>query len=101
MSKTSMIYRNLKRKSMINKFMDKRLELKKRINDPNLGFAEKIVLIQKLNSMPRNSSPVRYRKRCQLTGRGRGVYSDFGICRHKIREFAMLGYLPFVEVASW
>ena len=101
MSKKSMVYRNLKRKNMMDKYHAKRVDLKKKIKDTSIDMSEKILLIKKLNSMPRNSSSVRYRKRCQLTGRGRGVYGDFGICRHKIREFAIYGYLPGVKVASW
>lgn len=101
MSKTSMIYRNLDRLRLSKKFEIRRKELKKMIRNPELGWKEKIAAVNALNDLPKKSIKVRYRKRCALTGRPRGVYSAFGICRNKIRDLAVLGYLPGVEQASW
>ena len=55
----------------------------------------------KLNDLPRNSSSIRYRNRCKLTGRTRGVYRKFGLSRIKIRELSMSGDLPGVVKSSW
>ncbi|QEK38234.1 30S ribosomal protein S14 [Candidatus Cytomitobacter indipagum] len=101
MSKTSMIYRNLERLRLSKKYEAKRKELKKLIKDPNLDWKEKMEAMNKLNDLPRKSIGIRYRRRCALTGRPRGVHREFGICRNKIRELAVLGYLPGVEQASW
>jgi small subunit ribosomal protein S14 len=56
---------------------------------------------QKLQTLPRNASESRLRNRCQLTGRPRGVFRKFGLCRNKIREIAMRGEIPGVVKASW
>ncbi len=101
MSKKSMYSRNAKRLELGLKFLEQRKELKKQIKDPNLAWPEKTEAIKKLNSLPRKSILIRYRRRCALTGRPRGVHREFGICRHKIREFALAGFLPGVEQASW
>ena len=60
-----------------------------------------VVIQNKLNDLPRNSSSIRYRNRCKLTGRTRGVYRKFGLSRIKIRELSMLGDLPGVVKSSW
>ncbi|QEK38728.1 30S ribosomal protein S14 [Candidatus Cytomitobacter primus] len=101
MSKTSMIYRNKERLRLSKKFESIRKELKKTIRDPKLEWKDKVVAMKKLNDLPKKSISIRYRRRCELTGRPRGVHREFGICRIKIREFALAGYLPGVEQASW
>jgi small subunit ribosomal protein S14 len=55
----------------------------------------------KLQKLPRDSSPVRLRNRCALTGRPRGVYSKFGLGRSKLRDIAMRGEIPGIIKASW
>ena len=62
---------------------------------------DNIKLQNKLNDLPRNSSSIRYRNRCKLTGRTRGVYRKFGLSRIKIRELSMSGDLPGVVKSSW
>ncbi|USO00452.1 MAG: 30S ribosomal protein S14 [Alphaproteobacteria bacterium] len=101
MSKKSMIYRNLHRKLLCQKYKERRDEIKGQLKSRTIAPDVRLKLMHELNKLPRNSSPVRYRNRCQLTGRGRGVYRDFGLCRHKIKEFAILGYLPGVGQFSW
>jgi small subunit ribosomal protein S14 len=62
---------------------------------------EKLQVHRKLQKLPRNSSPVRYRNRCAITGRPRGFFKDFGLSRHVLREYGLQGLLPGVRKASW
>ena len=66
-----------------------------------LSEEDRYVARQKLQALPRNASPVRLRNRCTLTGRGRGVFSKFGLGRTKLREYIMRGEVPGVIKASW
>ena len=66
-----------------------------------LSEEERLVARQKIQALPRNSSAVRLRNRCALTGRPRGVFRKFGLCRNKIRELAFNGEIPGVVKASW
>lgn len=101
MAKTSTIEKNKKREKMIAKYMAKRLKLKEIACDESLDATERFAARLKLAELPRNSSPSRYRLRCALTGRGRGNYRKFGLCRHKFRELASKGQIPGVIKASW
>jgi small subunit ribosomal protein S14 len=89
MAKKSVIARNEKRKLLVEKYAAKREELKK------AGDYEA------LRQLPRDSSATRVRSRCVLTGRGRGNYAKFGLCRHMFRKLALEGKLPGVRKASW
>ena len=75
--------------------------LKKKIMQKDLSMEERFKIQSKLNELPRNSSRVRVRNRCELTGRTRGVYRKFGLSRIKIRELSMAGALPGVVKSSW
>jgi small subunit ribosomal protein S14 len=75
--------------------------LKAIINDVKMDDIDRMDARLKLQSLPRNASESRLRNRCQLTGRPRGVFRKFGLCRNKIREFAMRGEIPGVVKASW
>ena len=101
MAKQSSIQKNLRRKLMVKKFQKRRLSLKKAIKNKNLNLEERIKFQSKLNDLPRDSSRVRVRNRCKLTGRSRGVYRKFSLSRIKIRELSMSGALPGVIKASW
>ena len=101
MSKLSAIERNKKREKMINKYMGKRNKLKLIAEDTNISFEERYEARLKLAELPRNSSPSRYRLRCEITGRGRGNYRKFRLCRNKFRELASKGQIPGVIKASW
>ncbi len=101
MAKTSIVARNEKRKRMIEKNADHRRELKKIIMDESRDPEERYEAFVKLQKLPRNSSPVRYRKRCQLTGRGRGNLSTFGLCRNEFRRLAHMGQITGVTKSSW
>ena len=101
MAKQSSIQKNLNRKKIVKKYSIKRLKLKKQIMKKDLSMEERLKIQSKLNDLPRNSSKIRIRNRCKLTGRTRGVYRKFGLSRIKIRELSMSGSLPGVIKASW
>ena len=101
MAKQSSIQKNLNRINIVQKFNDKRQNLKKQIMRKDLSIEERFKIQSKLNELPRNSSKIRVRNRCKLTGRTRGVYRKFGLSRIKIRELSMSGALPGVVKSSW
>ncbi|MCX8518603.1 MAG: 30S ribosomal protein S14 [Methylophilaceae bacterium] len=101
MAKTCMMERELKRRKLVKKFADKRLVLNGIINNESLSLEDRRQARMNLQKMPRNSSPVRLRNRCALTGRPRGVFSKFGISRGKLRDLMMFGQVPGVIKASW
>jgi len=101
MAKLSIINRNNKRKMIVQKYAEQRLGLFKIINDSNLNDEDRYNARIILQNLPRDSSPVRLRNRCSLTGRPRGVYSKFGLGRNKLREIAMSGKIPGIIKASW
>ncbi len=89
MAKESMKARERKRKKLIDKYAEKRAQLKKEGN-----WTE-------LDKLPKNSNPIRLRNRCQITGRPRGYMRTFGVSRIKFRELALAGKIPGVSKASW
>ena len=101
MAKVSMIARENKRIKMVQKFAKKREELKKVISDMNLSDEERYEARLKLQKLPRDASPVRLQRRCQITGRPHAVYRRFGLSRNKLREWAMNGDVPGLVKSSW
>lgn len=101
MAKASVINRELKRRDTVKKYATKRAELLAIIANIKLSDEDRYTARQKLQALPRDSSPVRLRNRCALTGRPRGVFSKFSLGRTKLREFAMRGEIPGVIKASW
>ena len=101
MAKLSSVQKNQNRLKLIEKFNNKRKILKKKIMDKTISIEERLKLQNKLNDLPRNSANIRYRNRCKLTGRTRGVYRKFGLSRIKIRELSMSGDLPGMVKSSW
>ena len=101
MAKSSSIQKNKLRSNLIEKYSKKRKFLKSKIMDKSLSLDERIIFQNRLNELPRNSSSIRHRNRCELTGRSRGVYRKFGLSRIKIRELSMTGNLPGVVKSSW
>jgi small subunit ribosomal protein S14 len=101
MAKTSSIERNKKRERMILKYKNRREQLKNLANSSTATEQEKFEARLKLAALPRNSAPSRFRLRCELTGRPRGNYRKFLLCRHKFRELASTGQIPGVTKASW
>lgn len=89
MSTKAVIARNLKRMKLSKKYQSRRQELKE---------AGDWLSLQKL---PKNSSPVRVRNRCSVTGRGRGVYRKFMLCRNVFRQMSLEGKIPGIRKASW
>jgi small subunit ribosomal protein S14 len=86
---------------MVAKFAQKRGELKAIIGSVDASDEEKWDAQIALQKLPRDASPVRQRRRCQITGRPHGVYRKFGLCRNKLREAAMRGDVPGLVKASW
>ena len=101
MAKQSMVQRDLKRKRIVAKYATKRAALKKIIADLNTSFEDMMAAQEELQKMPRNASPVRMRKRCQISGRPRGYYNKFGLSKTQFREAAMRGDIPGLKKASW
>lgn len=90
-----------KRQKLVDLKWDKRQSLKKIISDPSSSPEEKAGAVDQLNKMPRNSSRVRLRNRCQLTGRSRGYLRKFQLSRLCFREMASAGQIPGIVKASW
>ena len=101
MAKKSMIAREKKRARTVAKFAAKRAELKAILHNAEASDEEKWEAQVKLQKLPRNASPVRQQRRCQVTGRPHAVYRKFGLCRNKLREAAMRGDVPGLVKASW
>ena len=101
MAKKSMVNRETKREKLVKRHGAKREDLKKIISSATASYEDKMAAAVKLQKLPRDSSPSRQRNRCELTGRSRGVYSKFGLARHKLREATMRGDVPGLRKASW
>ena len=101
MAKQSSIQKNLNRKKTVSKYSVRRKNLKKMIMQKDLAMEERFKIQIKLNELPRDSSIIRVRNRCELTGRTRGVYRKFGLSRIKLRELTMSGNLPGMVKSSW
>jgi small subunit ribosomal protein S14 len=101
MAKTSMVQREAKRTKLVSRFAEKRASLKALISSPTTSFEEKMAAVDSLQKLPRDSSKVRQRNRCRITGRPHGFYRKFGLSRIKLREAAMRGDVPGLVKASW
>ena len=101
MAKISMKQREAKREKLVAKFGAKRNELKAIIANPESSDEERWNAQQALQKLPRDSSPSRLQRRCQLTGRPHGVYRKFKLSRIKLREEGMKGNVPGLKKASW
>ena len=101
MAKTSAIQRNLKRIRLVKKFLKKRESLKKIIKNKKLPLEERFAAQLKLAKIPRNSSKVRIRNRCEITGRPHGVYRKLRISRIALRDLASKGKIPGMTKSSW
>jgi small subunit ribosomal protein S14 len=101
MAKLCMTQRELKRRKTVEKFKAKRAALDEVIRSSKATAEDKMEARKKLAALPRNSSPVRLRNRCALTGRPRGTFRKFGLARGKLRDLMMSGEVPGVVKASW
>ena len=101
MAKKSMVARENKRARTVAKYAAKRAKLKEIIADVNAADDARWEAQIALRKLPRNASPVRQQRRCQITGRPHGVYRKFRLCRNKLREAAMRGDVPGLVKSSW
>lgn len=101
MAKKCKVEREKRLAQVIARYADKRAALLKIIKNPETGQDEKHAAYRALAKIPRDASPVRYRNRCDLTGRPRGYYRKFRISRIALRELALEGKLPGVKKSSW
>jgi small subunit ribosomal protein S14 len=96
-----LIQRELKREKLVAQYAKKYEELKTISNDAKKSDEERMQARLALQKLPRNANPTRQRARCELTGRPRGTFRQFGLARHKIRELAFEGNIPGITKASW
>ena len=101
MAKKSQVARQKKRERMVKNQWDKRKALKETILDMNKNIEERLAAVDTLNKLPKNSSKVRLRNRCQFTGRSRGFLRKFKLSRLCFREMANQGLIPGIVKASW
>ena len=101
MAKTSAIQKNLKRIKLVKKYAKKRAALKKIINNKKLELSERFEAQLKLNKLPKNSSKIRIRNRCEVSGRPHGVYRKLKISRIALRDMASSGKIPGITKSSW
>ncbi|HMN92187.1 MAG TPA: 30S ribosomal protein S14 [Hydrogenophaga sp.] len=101
MAKQALLQRELKREKLAAKFAKKYNELKSTANDAKQSDEARDAARLALQKLPRNANPTRQRNRCEITGRPRGTFAQFGLARSKVREMAMAGEIPGVTKASW
>lgn len=101
MAKKSAIEKNKNRMQLIKRYADKRAQLKAMTKDQSLSPEERFNARMKLSTLPRNSSPVRARLRCEISGRPRGNYRKFRLSRIALRELASRGQIPGMVKSSW
>ena len=101
MAKKSSIVKNIRRQKIVDRYFNKRKELKAIIKSPKTNYEEKRLAFIKIEKMPKDSNPIRVRNRCNLTGRPRGYYRKFGLSRIAFREMVHKGIVPGVTKASW
>jgi small subunit ribosomal protein S14 len=101
MAKTSQINRNNKRRKMVKSAEGKRKRLKALIKNKNTSMEDRFTAVIKLSEVSRNSSKIRIRNRCELTGRSRAVYRKLRMSRIALRELANQGLIPGMVKSSW
>ena len=101
MAKLSSINKNNRRIKLANKYYKKRKELKKIIMDKKVTLEERFKAQMKLSKLPKNSSRIRIRNRCEITGRPHGVYRKLKISRIALRKLTLEGKIPGMIKSSW
>ena len=101
MAKMSSVNKNNRRMKLSNKFYEKRKKLKEIVMNKQLSLEERFKAQQKLSRLPRNSSKIRVRNRCQITGRPHGVYRKLKISRIALRKLGLEGKIPGMVKSSW
>lgn len=100
MAKKGMLEREVKRKKLVKKYSEKRQIFLKKLKKAQ-SLEEIFDINEKIQKLPRNSSRIRLRNRCWKTGRPRGYFRFFGLCRNALRELANDCFLPGITKASW
>ncbi|MBO7042498.1 MAG: 30S ribosomal protein S14 [Alphaproteobacteria bacterium] len=100
MAKKSLTNRELKRKKLVAQYAKKREAIKAKMS-VNATPEERMDAMKKLAKLPRNANPTRLHNRCSITGRARGFFRMFGLCRQQVRTQASEGKLPGVRKSSW
>ena len=101
MAKVGTVETNERRKALVDKYAEKRAELKAKISDKSLPPVERFMATLALAELPRNSSKTRVRNRCRVTGRPRGYYRKFQMSRIALRDLASNAMIPGVTKSSW
>jgi small subunit ribosomal protein S14 len=101
MAKLSSINKNERRKKLVKKYAGKYAKLKAIADDQSADDTERLMARLKMAEIPRNANPTRVRNRCATTGRPRGYYRKFGLCRIELRDLANKGMVPGVTKSSW
>jgi len=101
MAKLSYINKNERRKKLVKKYANQYAKLKAIADDESLDDTERLMARLKMAEIPRNANPTRVRNRCTTTGRPRGYYRKFGLCRIELRDLANKGMIPGVTKSSW
>ena len=101
MAKLSSVNKNERRKKLVKKYAARYAKLKAIADDKSLDDTERLMARLKLAEIPRNGNPTRVRNRCATTGRPRGYYRKFGLCRVELRDLANKGLIPGVIKSSW
>jgi small subunit ribosomal protein S14 len=101
MAKLSSINKNERRKKLVKKYANQYAKLKAIADDKSLDDGERLIARLKMAEIPRNANPTRVRNRCATTGRPRGYYRKFGLCRVELRDLANKGMIPGVTKSSW
>ncbi len=101
MAKTSSVEKNKHRRKLTAQYAAKRKKLKALASDQKRNPEERFAARLKLAELPRNSSAVRIRNRCEITGRARGYYRKLKMCRNQLRELASQGLIPGMVKSSW
>ncbi len=101
MAKKSQILRDKRRKGLIEKYAERRAELRTRLNDREVSIEEKLQIQEAFAKLPRNSCPTRLNRRCEISGRSRSYYRKFAVSRIALRDLALRGQLPGMRKSSW
>ncbi|MBM3596073.1 MAG: 30S ribosomal protein S14 [Alphaproteobacteria bacterium] len=101
MAKLSSVNKNERRKKLVKKYANRYAKLKAIADDQSAEDTERLMARLKLAEIPRNANPTRVRNRCATTGRPRGYYRKFGLCRVELRDLANKGIIPGVTKSSW
>ena len=101
MAKKCKIEKNKRQVKLIARYRERRAELVAVTKDPDATNEERLDAYRQIAKMPRDASAVRYRNRCELTGRPRGYHRKFRLCRVMLRDLALEGQVPGVKKSSW